>query len=77
MSTEKRERFVRIVEARVTKTLDNLRLIKNCANRNNYDYTEADVDLIFAHISKAVKEAREAYSAGLSKGVEAKFKLGK
>ena len=77
MNTEKRNRFIRIVEARMAKTLDSLRLIKNCANRNNYDYTEEDVDLILTHISKAVKEIKDAYSAGLSKNVGVEFKLKK
>ena len=35
----KRDKFVRIVENRTNKIIDMLRLLGNCANKANYDYT--------------------------------------
>ena len=73
MTNIKRERFVKVAAARVTKTLEMLRLLKNCSNRANYDYTEQDVDQMFAEIDKVLCEAREAYDKGLSKNKSYKF----
>jgi len=42
----KRERFVRLAEARVEKAIRALRVIGNLANKNNYEYTERDVQKI-------------------------------
>ena len=44
--TVKRERFVRLAEARVEKAIRALRVIGNLANRNNYEYTDRDVQKI-------------------------------
>ena len=51
----KREKFVRLAEARTNKIIDMVRLLGNCANKANYDYTEADVQKIFNAIEKELK----------------------
>lgn len=65
--TEKRQRFEKVAGARVQKVLDTLQLLKNCSNRNNYEYTSSDVNQMFSEISKAVKEAQAAYISELNK----------
>ncbi len=65
--TEKRQRFEKVAGNRVQKVLDTLQLLKNCSNRNNYEYSEADVELMFSEIAKALKDARSAYSGELNK----------
>lgn len=40
----KRERFVRLAEARTNKIIDMLKLLGNCSNSNVYEYTKADVE---------------------------------
>lgn len=63
MSQEnKRERFVRIVEARTNKILSMIELLGNCSNKANYDYTEEDVKKIFSAIEKSVKEAKAKFN---------------
>ena len=57
----KRERFVRIVENRTNKIIDMLRLLGNCANKSNYDYTESDVQKIFNTLEKELKAAKLKY----------------
>jgi len=54
----KRERFVRIAEARTNKIIDMLRLLGNCSNKGNYDYSEADVQKIFGTIERELKAAK-------------------
>lgn len=67
MKTEKRQRFEKVAGNRVQKVLNTLQLLKNCSNRNNYEYTELDVERMFSVISKSLKDARIAYNNELSK----------
>jgi hypothetical protein len=53
-----RDRFVRIVERRVNRTLDALESLGNCANRRNYEYTEQDVKKIFAELDRKTREVK-------------------
>ena len=53
----KREKFVRLAEARTNKIIDMLQLLGNCSNSSAYDYTQQDVDKIFAAIEAEVREA--------------------
>ena len=65
--SEKRQRFEKVAGSRVQKVLDTLQLLKNCSNRNNYEYSESDVDQMFSEISKALKDSRAAYVSELHK----------
>ena len=42
----KRDNFIRLAEARVTRAIDSLRVIGNLSNRSNYEYNEEDVKII-------------------------------
>lgn len=57
----KEERFVRIAEARTNKIIDMIRLLGNCSNKTNYDYTTADVKKIFTTIESELKNARQKF----------------
>ena len=63
----KRSRFTKVASTRVSKILNYLTLLQNCANRNNYEYSESDVDQMFSEISKALKDSRAAYVSELHK----------
>lgn len=58
----KREKFVRLAEARTNKIIDMLQLLGNCSNTNTYDFTQQDVDKIFNAIEYEVKEAKKKFS---------------
>ena len=58
----KRERFVRLAEARTNKIIDMLQLLGNCSNSSAYEYTQQDVDKIFSAIEAEVKEAKKKFS---------------
>ncbi len=58
----KRDRFVRLAEARTNKIIDMLKLLGNCASTSNYEYTEEDVRKIFAAIDREVKNARAKFN---------------
>ena len=68
MSTEsKRERFVRLAEARTNKILEMMKLLGNCSSKSNYDYTEEDVKKIFTALEKELKNTKNRFL-----GLEAK-----
>lgn len=69
----KREKFVRIVEARMNKIIGMVRLLGNCSNRANYDYTEADVQKIFTALEKEIKLAKMKFCS--ADDAEETFKL--
>lgn len=73
-SETKRERFVRIAEARTNKILDMLKLLGNCSSTSNYDYTEEDVKKIFGAIEREVKNAKAKF-AGSDIAKEDRFTL--
>ena len=50
--TSKRQRFEKVAGKRVQKIIDFLTLLQNCSNRNNYEYTETDVEHKFLKYSK-------------------------
>lgn len=60
-SESKRERFVRVAEARTNKIIDMIQLLGNCANANTYEYTQEDVDQIFTAIETELREAKKKY----------------
>ena len=57
----KRERFVRLAEARTNKIIDMIQLLGNCANANTYEYTQQDVDQIFSAVEAELREAKKKY----------------
>lgn len=69
---EKIERFKRVAEGRTNKIIDQLRLLGNCANKSNYDYTDEDVKKIFSAIETELKVTKQKYK---SKTNNKKFEL--
>lgn len=69
----KREKFVRLVEARTNKIIDMLRLLGNCSNKANYDYTDEDVQKIFTTLEKEMKISKSKFTSMTVE--EEKFKL--
>ena len=65
--SEKRQRFEKVASNRVQKIIDYLNLLKNCSNRNNYEYFEEDVQLMFSEIQKTLRDAKNAYDTELTK----------
>ncbi len=69
---EKRERFKRIAENRTNKILEQIRLLGNCSNKHNYDYTDEDIKKIFSVIETELREVKLKYTSQTTKE---RFKL--
>ena len=63
----KRERFVRLAEARTNKILEMMRLLGNCSSKSNYEYSDDDVRQIFTALEKELKNTKNRF-----RGIEAK-----
>ena len=58
----KRDKFVRLAEARTNKIIDMLQLLGNCSNSSAYDYTQQDIDKIFGAIENEIRESKKKFS---------------
>ncbi len=75
MGSKRRERFEKVASNRVQKILDYLNLLGNCANKNNYEFTDKDVELMFKEINRAVKETKVLYDKEINKTNKSGFKF--
>lgn len=62
MANDRKGNFKRLAEARTNEVLRRLKILGNCANRSNYDYTEEEVNKIFGEIEKRIKEIKTKFS---------------
>lgn len=56
--SSKRERFLKVAEARTNVILEKIRILGNCANRNLYEYTDEEVNKIFRVIQEKLNEVK-------------------
>lgn len=63
----KRDKFVRIAEARTIKIISMLRLLGNCSNQGVYEYSDKDVQKIFAAIENATADAKRRFKSSPEK----------
>lgn len=61
MIKAKREKFIRLAESRVNKALNDIRLIGNLSNKNNYDYEQADVNKIISTLEQEVRSVKKKF----------------
>lgn len=73
MAESKRDRFVRIAEARVNKILSMMSLLGNCSNRNNYEYSQEDVKAIISTLEKELEVLKKKFEGEVEKNT--KFRL--
>ena len=70
-SESKKQRFQRLAEKRTNDVLERLRVLGNCANRGQYEYTAEEVRKIFNAIEKALEVIKVKFKDGETQ----KFKL--
>ena len=71
---DKRGKFVRLANQRVTKAIKSINLVGNLSNRNNYSYTEQDVKKILVALEAEIKSVRERFSS-TGRGSDLNFRL--
>lgn len=63
----KRDRFVRLAEARTNKIIDMIQLLGNCSNTNTYEYSQQDVEKIFSALEYELREAKKKFNKSENK----------
>lgn len=71
---DKRERFVALANARVTKAIKGIRLVGNLSNKSSYDYTSEDANKISRALRVEIETLRARFSKG-GGGADTGFKL--
>lgn len=74
MKRNKREKFIRLAQARVERGIKTMRLIGNLSNRSNYQYSDADVSKIMAALESEIRQLRARFKTGHTKN-QTTFKL--
>ena len=52
---DKANKFIELANKRVNKAIKDLRLVSNLANRNNYEYTDAQAKKIISVLQKEIE----------------------
>ncbi|WP_296203618.1 hypothetical protein [Psychrobacter sp. UBA3962] len=65
MKNDRRDRFERVASKRVERVINDIRLLSNCSNTNNYEYTSSDVDKMLKAIKEELKLLEAAYKTGV------------
>lgn len=55
---EKSERFKRVAESRTNRIIEQIRLLGNCSNRSNYEYSDDEIKKIFCAIESELRDAK-------------------
>lgn len=63
----KKARFKKVASGRAGRIIELLRLLENCANRNNYEYSDKDVEYMFAEITGALNDAKAAFKDNMGR----------
>ncbi|EGK14559.1 hypothetical protein [Psychrobacter sanguinis] len=64
MKSDRRDRFERVASKRVERVINDIRLLSNCSNTNNYEYTSADVDKMLKAIRDEIKLLEASFKSG-------------
>ncbi len=72
MGETKREKFVRLAEARTNKIIDTIHLLGNLSNTGAYEYSKKDVDQMIKAIEEALADACSRFERA---GVKEKSKF--
>ena len=68
----KADAFKKVAEKRTVRVLDSLRLLRQCANRRSYEYTDLQLSKIFREIRSALRDTEQHFKDGNRK---TQFKL--
>lgn len=63
MSTDRKENFKRLAEARTNKILKAITLLGNLSNKSYYDYTDKQIDAIFNAIQEELEKQKSRFEA--------------
>lgn len=63
MGETSREKFIRLAEKRVSRAINDIRLIGNLSDRSNYEYDETQIAEIFAVLRSEMSACSKRFKA--------------
>ena len=63
----KREKFVRLAEARTNKIIKMFELLGNLSNKSSYEYSEEDINIIYERIQDELNTSRDRFGFQMRK----------
>jgi len=63
----KEEKFKRIAEARTNKILEQIAILRNCANTQIYSYNELQINKIFKALDEELRLTKMTFSQRINK----------
>ena len=75
MKSQKRIRFEKIASNRVQRILDTMTSLSNCSNKNNYEYSKDDTDIMFRSLKDKLRETELIFQSKINKSKSNKFKF--
>ena len=63
----KHEKFIRLATNRTQSILNKIKILGNCSNPYQYEYTDEDIRKIFKSIDKELKIIRAKFEGNLTK----------
>jgi|WetSurMetagenome_2_1015567.scaffolds.fasta_scaffold126196_2 hypothetical protein len=70
----KRERFKNVASRRVQKVLDSIDSLSICANKNNYEYTTADINKMLKTIKRKLRNLELSFTSN-TKSIKETFEF--
>jgi hypothetical protein len=70
MNESKHTKFRRLAKLRGERALKDLRLVGNLSNKNNYDYTEAEVKALFNVLEEELRVAKLGFIRNKKRGIK-------
>lgn len=65
---EKKENFLRLSQDRVNKIIKDIESLEKLSNRNNYSYTDQQIEKMFNAISNQLQESKKSFENKKSSG---------
>lgn len=62
----KHDKFMRLATARTQETITKIRILGNCANKDSYEYSEAETDKIIKAIEEEIRILKQKFRTGKS-----------
>jgi hypothetical protein len=59
----KREKFVTLAEARVSKAMHAIRLVGNLANKSNYEFSDDDIRKILVALQAEIGDLKQRFNS--------------
>ena len=66
----KRDKFVRLAEARTNKIIKMIELLGNLSNKSSYEYSEEDINLIYDRIQDELNVSKDRFGFHIRKKMD-------